>query len=284
MPRGIDHVVLAVRDLDAAVNFYRALGFTVGNRNRHPWGTLNHIVQMPGQFLELIATEPGFQKPRPHEPVHNFAGLLGDYLARREGLAMLVLESKDAAADLEAFKAAGIGKPEAFFFERRAKRPDGSDVPVAFTLAFAAAPGVKDAGFFVCQQHHPEHFWSPMLQTHANSVTGIAAVVFQASEPAALAPFFASFSGQGERAAPSLSLDTGRGAIELGTPASALAAYGPNDAGNPGFVALRFRCANVAVLREKVAAAGIPQEARAGRLVIPASQAFGVALAFEAAA
>ncbi len=43
--RRIDHLVLAVRDLDAAGLFYERLGFQVGARNRHPWGTENRIVQ-----------------------------------------------------------------------------------------------------------------------------------------------------------------------------------------------------------------------------------------------
>ncbi len=54
MARGLDHIVHAVRDLDAAADFYRRLGFTVGARNRHPWGTHNHIVQLPGFFIELL--------------------------------------------------------------------------------------------------------------------------------------------------------------------------------------------------------------------------------------
>ena len=45
MPQGIDHIVHAVRDLDAAGDFYRRLGFTVGARNIHPWGTHNRIVR-----------------------------------------------------------------------------------------------------------------------------------------------------------------------------------------------------------------------------------------------
>jgi len=36
MARGLDHIVHAVRDLDAAADLYRRLGFTVGARNRHP--------------------------------------------------------------------------------------------------------------------------------------------------------------------------------------------------------------------------------------------------------
>ena len=54
MPRGLDHIVHAVRNLDAAADLYRRLGFTVGARNRHPWGTHNHIVQFPGFFIELL--------------------------------------------------------------------------------------------------------------------------------------------------------------------------------------------------------------------------------------
>src|SRR5215470_1039177 len=54
MARALDHIVHAVRDLDAAADLYRRLGFTVGARNRHPWGTHNHIVQFPGFFTELL--------------------------------------------------------------------------------------------------------------------------------------------------------------------------------------------------------------------------------------
>lgn len=53
MPRGLDHIAHGVRDLDAA-ELYRRLGFTVGARNRHSWGTHNHVVQFPGFFIELL--------------------------------------------------------------------------------------------------------------------------------------------------------------------------------------------------------------------------------------
>src|SRR5215467_5134661 len=52
--RGLDHVVHAVRDLEAAAELYRRLGFTVGARNQHSWGTHNHLIQLPGFFLELL--------------------------------------------------------------------------------------------------------------------------------------------------------------------------------------------------------------------------------------
>ena len=53
----VDGVTPAVRDLDALAARYRELGFTVGARNHHPWGTANHIVQLPGFFIELLTVE-----------------------------------------------------------------------------------------------------------------------------------------------------------------------------------------------------------------------------------
>ncbi len=63
MPRAIDHLVIAARDLPEQAALYRRLGFQVGARNRHPWGTENHIVQFDGAFLELIGLGDEFAAP-----------------------------------------------------------------------------------------------------------------------------------------------------------------------------------------------------------------------------
>jgi catechol 2,3-dioxygenase-like lactoylglutathione lyase family enzyme len=60
MPHGLDHIVHAVRDLDAAAEFYSSAGFTVGARNRHSWGTHNRIVQLKNGYIEILeVAEPG---------------------------------------------------------------------------------------------------------------------------------------------------------------------------------------------------------------------------------
>ena len=59
MTRRIDHLVVAVQDLDQAGNFYQRLGFQVGSRNRHPWGTENRLVQFSDSFIELITIGEG---------------------------------------------------------------------------------------------------------------------------------------------------------------------------------------------------------------------------------
>ena len=93
MPRGLDHIVHAVRDLEGAAELYRRLGFTVGARNRHSWGTHNHLVQLPGFFIELLTVvEPeklgcdGFSKL--------FGRFNQSFLSNQEGLSLLILESE----------------------------------------------------------------------------------------------------------------------------------------------------------------------------------------------
>jgi len=84
MARGLDHIVHAVRDLDAAADLYRRLGFNVGARNKHPWGTHNHIVQLPGFFIELLTlAEP--EKLGSDGFSTMFGAYNRDFIARGEG-------------------------------------------------------------------------------------------------------------------------------------------------------------------------------------------------------
>ncbi|MDJ1156851.1 VOC family protein [Chelatococcus sp. SYSU_G07232] len=286
MPRGIDHLVFAVRDLDAAGAFHERLGFTVGARNRHPWGTENRIVQFPGVFLELITVGEGAEIA-PHGPrSFSFGAFVRDYLARREGLAMLVLESKDAAADAAAFRAAGVGDFDTFFFERRARRPDGSETQVAFTLAFAEDLRAPQAGFFVCQQHFPENFWNPAFQRHPNGATGITAAVMVAENPSDHHAFLSAFTGERDMRATSLGVTIGlpRGRIEVLTPAAAAEIYGfAETSAEPRLIGFAVAVPDLREQARRLGESGIAFLDRGGRLTVPSGRAFGAAITFEAA-
>lgn len=285
MARPIDHLVLAVRDLDAAGDFYARLGFQVGTRNRHPWGTENRIVQFDGSFLELITVGAGADIP-PHGPrAFSFGAFVRDYLARNEGLAMLVLATTDARADAAAFAAAGIGDYEPFFFERKGKRLDGSDVHVAFTLAFAREPSLPEAAFFVCQQHFPDAFWNGAAQVHANGAHGVASVALVCENPSDHHIFLEAFTGLRDPHSTSLGVSFAlpRGQIDALTPVAAAQRYGadalPQD-GMGRFAGYVVAVADLPATVARLEAANIPHTMVAGRAVVPASFAFGTAIAF----
>jgi catechol 2,3-dioxygenase-like lactoylglutathione lyase family enzyme len=285
MARGIDHLVVAVRDLDEAGRFYERLGFQVGARNPHPWGTQNRLIQFPGSFIELITVGEGVAIPPRQERRFSFGAFVRDYLARREGLAMLVLDSRDAAADSAAFAEAGIGDFEPFFFERRGHRPDGSETRVAFTLAFAEDREARHAAFFVCQHHHPENFWDERFQRHPNRAKGLAAVTLGSPRPAAHTRFLTGFAGapplrpDGD----DLSFALSRGRIDVVTPDDAAEIYGSVEAelDSAAFVAFSVVLDDMRAQTMLLRAAGIPFQAIGSRAIVPASAAFGVTIAFE---
>src|SRR3979490_573407 len=99
MPHGLDHIVHAVRDLDAAAEFYRRAGFTVGARNRHAWGTHNRIVQLTNCYIQILeVAEP--QKIVPHGARScSFGEWQPGFLAVGEGFSMLILNSSNAVDD-----------------------------------------------------------------------------------------------------------------------------------------------------------------------------------------
>lgn len=284
MARGLDHVVHAVRDLDAAADLYRRLGFTVGARNRHPWGTHNHIVQLPGFFIELLTVaEPekfgddGFSTL--------FARFNQSFLTHQEGLSLLILESRDAASDAAAFKSAGVAASEKLSFERDARRPDGTPVKVGFSLAFARDAGAPEAGFAVCQQHYPENFWNPAFQQHPNGVSSVTGVVLVAENPADHHIFLSAFTGVRDLHATSgaVSAQTPRGAVTIMDPAAFRAHFGvapPDLAGGLRLAAIEFAVRERAALQAALRAGDIAFSWQLSRIVIAPGFARGATLVF----
>ena len=190
MKRAIDHLVLAVHDLEAARAAYARLGFTLTPRAQHPFGTANSLVQLQGNFLELLALADPAAIPAPSPGHFSFADFNRSFLGKREGMSMLVFASGDARRDQQEFAALGLATYAPFDFQRKAKLPDGSEVTVGFSLAFVTEPRMPEAAFFVCQQHAPQHFWKPEYQRHANGARAVREVVMLASDPAGYADFF----------------------------------------------------------------------------------------------
>jgi hypothetical protein len=280
-------MVHAVRDLDAGADLYRRLGFTVGARNRHPWGTHNHIVQMPGFFIEVLTmAEPDKLGDDGFSTL--FGGFNRRFIENGEGFSLLILESGDAAADARSFAAAKIAASETMRFEREGKRPDGTPVKVAFSLAFARDALAPAHNFAVCQQHYPENFWNPAWQRHPNGVTGVDGVVMVADNPSDHHIFLSAFAGERELQSSSagITVTTPRGDIQVMAPTAYADHFGiaaPDVMGGGRLAALRLVSSDLAATETALSSGGFSVIRHMNRLVIAPDQALGAALVFEAA-
>ena len=284
--RGIDHLVLAVRDLDAAARTYSALGFTLTPRAEHPWGTANRLVQLDGSFLEVLEVAHPERLVEHGPRSFSFGAYNRDWLERREGFSMLVFEGHDHLAERDQFAASGVLRDlEPFHFERQATLPDGSTRKVAFSLAFAIAETAPEAALFTCHQHAPELFWRPAYQRHANGARRLVEVAMVADDPNATAAMFAAVQGAGAVRAGDdggLRVATARGEVRVMDRAGLAARYGETPAADtptgPHFAAFRVAVADLDGIAPMLRAAGATP--RPAGLTIPAGGMHGVALAF----
>ena len=182
MLTAIDHLIIAVPDLEAAVKSYRGLGFTVVPGGRHTGiGTYNALIAFRDtSYLELIA----FYEPRPDHrwwaPLQKGAGLVD-----------FCLQTDDLAGDAAALRRAGIdmGEPE----HRDRKRPDGFEVRWTFALARGAHRGVAP---FVITDRTPRDERVPRERSHANGVTGVGTVVVAVDDVARVRAWYRAVLGQ----------------------------------------------------------------------------------------
>ncbi len=100
----VDHLVVAVRDLDASAAAYTAmLGRAPSWRGRHPaYGTANVIFGLGNCYLELLARS---DEPNDHPLTAALAAYLGD---RSEGIFAVALGCDDLAATAAALRRSGL--------------------------------------------------------------------------------------------------------------------------------------------------------------------------------
>lgn len=158
----IDHVVIAVRDLDAALADYRALGFNAFYGGRHANGATHNalICFADGSYIELLAATGNV----PQSGIIDFSPML----AVGEGLGGYAYLSHNLDADIAALRAQGIAVGDPIDGARL--RADG--VQIAWRLAL-----VRD-GFapFYVQDVTPRHLRVPndaVITTQPNGVLGV---------------------------------------------------------------------------------------------------------------
>jgi hypothetical protein len=284
--RPLDHLVLAVRDLAAAQDSYTRLGFTLTPKALHPFGTANSLVQLQGNFLELLTVADRSVIPSPTPGNFSFASFNERFLQAREGMSMLVFASDDARRDQAAFAESGLQTYAPFDFSRLAKLPDGSEVTVGFSLAFVTDARMPQAAFFVCQQHAPQYFWKSEYQRHPNGAMTVAEIIMVAAEPASLTEHFARLQPDGAvvSVGTGIGITTSRGAITVLDPDAYAARFGERPPGpvTPHFAAYRITVRDLALAEAVVREGAVPYQAWSGGLRIASGDNFGTAVEFTA--
>jgi catechol 2,3-dioxygenase-like lactoylglutathione lyase family enzyme len=168
MLQGIDHVVILVKDLDAAIESYTRLGFSVQPGGRHNVGTHNALIGFQDSaYIELIAF---WEDDRTHRWYH--------YLELGGGLVDYCMRTDDIMGDVGVLREAGVAMSERQPMSR--VRPDG--YRLEWTLALATeTQGITP---FLIEDITPREERVPTRLEHANGAVGIAAVTIVVREHA----------------------------------------------------------------------------------------------------
>ncbi|HZO81482.1 MAG TPA: VOC family protein [Candidatus Binataceae bacterium] len=186
MLKGIDHVVIAVADLERAVAGFSELGFTVVRGGRHPaLATHNALIAFAdGAYFELIAFQAEYS---PH-PWFNA-------VRRGGGLTDFCMQTDDLDADVAALRRAGAHIGEPLAMER--ERPDG--YTLKWVLAVAQPPSAGSVPFLI-RDLTPRDERVPRARSHLNGAAAIRTLTVAVRDARAAGAFYASVLGTRHRA------------------------------------------------------------------------------------
>jgi hypothetical protein len=168
---GIDHVLLAVRDLDRARLGWERLGFTLTPLGRHIGrATANYCIMFGRDYIELL----GIVDPA-------FPSRLTALLARREGPIRLAFASGDIESSRADLVRRGLHPGPVQEFARQLELPSGTalarfqtaDLPLEETPALPS---------FLCQHRTPELVRQPGWLVHPNRAAGLLGVTVVTTE------------------------------------------------------------------------------------------------------
>ncbi len=148
---GVDHVLVAIDDMDAAAKAYRRLGFEVQPGGEHPrMGTFNSLVPVAdGAYIELIGVKDrGLADKFPN------SRLVVRALGRENRIATFALVSNNLKQDIETLRARGLEIGDPIDGERM--RPDGQKV--AWRSAHFEDPNLP----FLIEDITPHHVRVPV--------------------------------------------------------------------------------------------------------------------------
>lgn len=275
---GVDHVVIAVKNLTKAASAWAALGFTIAPRGLHSaaMGTANHTIMLGPDYLELLSV---LKPTATNEDTRKL-------LSKRDGIERTAFATDDTAGLVKAIKKQGIEPVGPLHFGRPVELPNGKTAEANFSACrWPASAAVAGMSIFACHHHTPKYVWLKHLQQHANGAARIRRIKLVSSEPRQAAQRLAALTGREAKRQSdgSYTVSSGRGRAEFIFVSRALLAKRHEGLPMPDWpenaaVGLAIETGDIAAARRAAGALGMIKR---GRLVIPPKHANGLILCFE---
>ena len=276
---GIDHVIIAVRDLDRVEMNWSRLGFALTPRGRHlQRGTANYCIMFQNDYLELLGIVDRRQ---------DLSGA-DAFLARREGIRGLAFASDSAEATAAALRDRGLHPAPARDLARQVEMPRKTIVP---RFRLVALPPEETPGLdaFFCQHLTPELMRQPGWLAHPNGAVALRGLTVAVEDTALLRPAYEKLFGPAavNETDEVLTVHAGPHRIVFATPDDFSALYpevtlGPAF-GLPAIALLVLASRDVEVTMDHLTQWQVPYEQLAdGAVLVPAEEANGAALLFTA--
>jgi catechol 2,3-dioxygenase-like lactoylglutathione lyase family enzyme len=273
---GIDHLLIAVHDLDRAAAAYRRLGFTLSPRAVHSehMGTANHTIMLERDYFELLTV----LTPTPANAKWRQA------LAAGEGLAGFAVATPSAVAAAAAWRGAGLAASDSLAFSRAVERADGERMEARFEVVTLPEQTVPAMAMFACAQLTREAVWLPELITHLNTARAIRKLTLAAPDPLLAA---ASWSGAlpGSTCVPAdggAQIRIGRHLVDLIDPPTAARRFGPAEpVKHATALAIEFEVRDVAACRQVLRQDGLSPHIEGNLTSVGSAEACGVVIEFR---
>lgn len=179
----LDHTVINVRfDMDRAHAIFESLGFFLTPRGHHSLGSINHLIVLEDDYVELVGL-----------PL-NTTVLRQDVLDSPVGIDGLVFQTQSADKTYNALKKAKRTVQPVQAFSRPVTVKNKVLEACFRTTRFA--PGTYPAGrVYFCQHLTPELVWRQEWQSHPNHVIRTAAFLIVSNVPEQEAKKYCQASG-----------------------------------------------------------------------------------------
>jgi len=170
-----DHAVFNLHyDLDAGERLFKGLGFNVTPRSYHTLGSMNNLVVFDNNYLELIALDPSNPNPRK------------ELLDWPIGLNGLVYASDDIDATAARLRASHLPVLEPKGFSREVTIA-GISSEARFRTVHLDPKYFQAGRIYFCEHQTPELVWHEAFISHPNSARHLEGLVVVADDAAAQA-------------------------------------------------------------------------------------------------